>query len=286
MIVGKGDYEYAVPFMGKKTPMLADLVMAPDSEITSNNYTIVSREKGVVIAWKKSTRTDGVERVFLMQAKPLFDGRGGFIGAVGLVRDITDVTAGVLKSVSSQPVGSSTAEPAPVKKVQAQGGILDWITGKSHLAYKKGVRLYYREGKYEDALKCFDRAVEIDPNNAQVLNDRGLCLKEMGRFEDAEKSFERALELVPRDEEYVYDYGEVLETMGILRREKKIFEKAILAFSKVTDINPNNASAWNHLGVCIKEIGHDEEARQAFERAQGIIRMNKDRMFQRKRETV
>jgi Flp pilus assembly protein TadD len=118
------------------------------------------------------------------------------------------------------------------------------------------------------------------------LNDRGLCLKEMGRFEDAEKSFERALELVPRDEEYVYDYGEVLETMGILRREKKIFEKAILAFSKVTDINPNNASAWNHLGVCIKEIGHDEEARQAFERAQGIIRMNKDRMFQRKRETV
>jgi Flp pilus assembly protein TadD len=188
------------------------------------------------------------------------------------------------------PATTTVSNPATEQdskdKEPATGGFLDRITGKAKSSYKQGVGLYYREGKYEDALKCFDRSVEIDPNLAQVWNDRGLCLKEMGRLEDAQKSFERALELAPQDEEYVYDYGEVLEMMGILRREKKIFEKAILAFSKVTDINPNNASAWNHLGVCIKEIGHDEEAGQAFKRAQGIIRMNKDRMFRRKRETV
>jgi Flp pilus assembly protein TadD len=108
----------------------------------------------------------------------------------------------------------------------------------------------------------------------------------MGKFNEAQISFERALELAPKDEEYIYDYGEVLEIIGILHRDSKILEKAVKTFSLVTDINPNNAEAWNHLGVCIKEIGHDEESHQAFKRAQGIIRMNKNRMFQRKRESV
>jgi Flp pilus assembly protein TadD len=91
---------------------------------------------------------------------------------------------------------------------------------------------------------------------------------------------------VPDDEEYVYDYGEILEIIGILRRDNKILETAIRNFVLVTEINPNNANAWNHLGVCIKEIGRDEESRQAFDLAGGIIRAKKDRMFQRKRESI
>jgi Flp pilus assembly protein TadD len=108
----------------------------------------------------------------------------------------------------------------------------------------------------------------------------------MGKLEEAQKSFERAVELVPRDEEYVYDYGEVLELIGIMRRDNKTLENAIRNFALVTEINQNNANAWNHLGICIKEIGKDEESRQAFERAHAIIRAKKDRMFQRKRETI
>ncbi|WAC04416.1 MAG: tetratricopeptide repeat protein [Methanoregula sp.] len=287
MMVGRGDHEYSVPFFGKKALLLIDLIFESDDGLAAHDYAVINREEGAVVAWTRAARPDGREPVFWMRAKPLYDGKGGFIGAVSSVRDITDIAGTSMKGVpAATQVSTSAAGPDSRDKESVTGGFLDRITGKAKSSYKQGVQLYYREGKYEEALKCFDRAVGIDENLPQIWNDRGLCLKEMGRFEDAQKSFERALELAPRDEEYVYDYGEILETIGILRREKKIFEKAILAFSKVTDINPNNASAWNHLGVCIKEIGHDEEARQAFARAQGIIRMNKDRMFQRKRETV
>jgi len=286
-MVGKGDHEYAMPFLGKKAPLLIDLVFAPDVELSAHNYTVISREEGVIVAWTRVARPGGREQVIWMRAKPLFDGKGGFIGAVSSVRDITDITGASMKSVPvATPVTGQSAEPDSKEKEPAPGGFLERITGKAKSSYKQGVRLYYREGNYEEAIRCFDRAIEIDPNLAYVWNDRGLCLKEMGKFDDAQKSFERALELAPREEEFVYDYGEILETIGILRRETKIFEKAILAFALVTDINPNNANAWNHLGVCIKEIGRDEESRQAFKRAQGIIRMNKNRLFQRKRESV
>jgi len=288
VMVGKGDHEYAMPFFGKKVPMLIDLVLAPDTEIAEHNYTIINREKGAVIAWINATKPDGRELIFWMRAKPLYDGKGGFIGAVGSVRDITGVAGSALKGVSSQPAGGGSAAPgfAPEEKVSIQGGILDRLTGKAKSAYKQGVRLYYREGKYDEGIQYFDRALEIDPNLAYVWNDRGLCFKDMGKFEEAQKCFERAVELVPRDEEYVYDYGEVLEIIGIMRRDNKILENAIRNFALVAEINPNNANAWNHLGVCIKEIGRDEESRQAFERAGGIMRAKKDRMFQHKRESI
>ena len=287
VMVGKGDHEYAMPFLGKKAPMLVDLVLAPDADLVAHNYTIISREKGTVIGWIKATKPEGSDRIFWMRAKPLYDGKGGFIGAVGSVRDITDVAGETLKGVPSQLTGVPASESALEEKVPAvQGGIFDRLTGKARSAYKQGVRLYYLEGKFEEGIQNFDRAIEIDPNLAYVWNDRGLCLKELGRFDEAQKSFECAVELVPRDEEYVYDYGEVLEIIGIMRRDNKILENAIRTFALVTEINPNNANAWNHLGVCMKEIGRNEESRPAFDLARRIKRAKKDRMFLRKREAV
>lgn len=285
VMVGKGDHEYAIPFLGKKAPMLIDLVLSPDTELVAHNYTIISRKKGTIVAWIKATKSNGKELIFWMRAKPLYDGRGGFIGAAGSVRDITDLAGFTLKGVPSQPTGVSAPEPAE-EKGPVSGGIFDRITGKARSFYKQGVRLYYSEGKYDEGIQYFDRAIEIDPNLAYVWNDRGICLKELGRYEEAQKSFERAVELVPRDEEYVYDYGEVLEIIGIMHRDNKILENAIRTFALVTEINQDNAGAWNHLGVCSKEIGRIEESRQAFERARRIIRTKKDRMFRRKRETI
>jgi PAS domain S-box-containing protein len=285
VMVGKGDHEYAMPFLGKKAPMLIDLVLAPDTELVAHNYTIIRREKGTIVAWIKAMKSNGKELILWMRAKPLYDGKGGFIGAAGSVRDITDLAGFTLKGVPSQPAGVPAPEPAE-EKGPVPGGIFDRITGKARSFYKQGVRLYYSEGKYDEGIQYFDRAIEIDPDLAYVWNDRGLCLKELGRYEEAQKSFERAVELVPRDEEYVYDYGEVLELIGIMHRDNKILENAIRTFALVTEIDQNNASAWNHLGVCYKETGRVEESRQAFERARRIIRAKKDRIFQRKRETI
>ncbi|MGD1004293.1 MAG: response regulator [Methanoregulaceae archaeon] len=282
-VMGKGDREFSLPFFGKKVPMLIDLIFATDTEISASNYNLVSKDKGTMIAWIRTvTPQDKKERTLWMRAMPLYDGRGSFIGAVSSVRDITGSEAAKLKPTLQAPAPSlETIEKAPT-----HGGFLERITGRAKASYKEGVRLYFKEGKFEDAVRCFDRAIEIDPKLAYVWNDRGLCLKDMGKLDDAKISFERAVELEPKDEEYLYDYGEILETMGVLRRENKFLRDAIPTFAKVTEINPNNANAWNHLGVCIKEIGKDEESHQAFERAHEITRAKKDSMFQRKRDTI
>jgi len=283
IMIGKTDKAYSELFFGKKRPMPIDLIFSSDAELAQWNYNVVSREKGVTIAWTKVVRPEEKEKIYWMRAMPLRDGKGSFMGAVGSVRDITEIAATLIK----EPVPSITGEEQGAPAATAgTGGFLNRITGKAKSEYRAGVKSYYNDGNYDEALSHFDKALEIDPALAHVWNERGLCLKDMGKYEDALKSFEKALEITPNDEEYLYDYGEVLEILGILLRQRKFLENAIKTFAKVTEINPNNASAWNHMGICIKESGREEESRQAFERARTIQRMKKDKMFRRKRETL
>jgi tetratricopeptide (TPR) repeat protein len=283
VMVGKGERTYSESFLGRKRPILIDLIYATDPELEAQNFHLVNREKGAIIAWTRVVRPGENDRIFWMRAMPLHDGKGSFVGAVGSVRDITEIAGTVIR----EPVPDTIEKHAKMPASPAKGAdrLLSIVTGKAKAEYKAGVKSYYDDGNLAEALSHFDQALEINPSLAHVWNERGLCLKDMGKYEDAIKSFEQALSFSPRDEEYLFDYGEVLEMMGVLTRERKYLENAIRTFAAVTEINPDNASAWNHLGICIKETGRDEESRQAFERSRTILRLKKDRMFRRKRET-
>lgn len=57
-------------------------------------------------------------------------------------------------------------------------------------------------------------------------------------------------------------------------------------YNKVLEINPNNADAWNGLGVCMKEQGKEELSRQYFERAQNLVRWGKAKRKVRNLDTI
>ncbi len=88
-IVGKGDYEYALPFYKKRRPMLADLIFLPESEI-ENKYNSVERvgDTLVVDVFIPDFKPGGA--YFWAKASPLYNSQGETIGAIETVRDITD----------------------------------------------------------------------------------------------------------------------------------------------------------------------------------------------------
>ena len=84
------------------------------------------------------------------------------------------------------------------------------------------------------------------------------------------------MELAPDNTEYLFNLGETLELIGVLYNSNKYVDSAIQTFRMVTDLLPNNAAVWDHLGICYKEVGKNEESKFSFDRARDIRLGNKD----------
>jgi PAS domain S-box-containing protein len=87
-ILGKGNYEYALPFYGVRRPLLIDLILKPDEEI-EKNYLFIKRE-GEVLLGESHVLLKGKPRVIRAKAKPLYDGKGKVIGAIESIADVTE----------------------------------------------------------------------------------------------------------------------------------------------------------------------------------------------------
>jgi CheY-like chemotaxis protein len=281
-ILGKKDHEYAVPFFGSKVPLLVDMVFEELPVIQRQNYSVITKEEGTITAWTKAPGSDGEDRILWMKATPLFDGRGIFIGVLGGVRDITHTLGPEL--LSRQATGETVSEKSETPA--GQGNMFGRILGRAKAHYLEGLRLYYREGKYEDAIAAFDRALEIDPTHAFAWNDRGVCLRALERNEEALESIAKAVELAPNDEEILYTCAETLRKLGVLRDDDNILSAAVDTYNRLLERNPSNADAWNNMGVCAQEMGREDLSRQYFERARDLKRYNKDRYRMRNLDTI
>ena len=50
--------------------------------------------------------------------------------------------------------------------------------------YNRGVA-YYKQGKYQQALADYDKALELNPQGATIYNDRGVIYYIQGRYQKA-----------------------------------------------------------------------------------------------------
>jgi PAS domain S-box-containing protein len=89
-MLGKGNFEYSIPFYKNRRPMLADLVFMPETEL-KKNYSTVERNMDtlVVDVFIPDFREGGA--YFWAKASPLYDpNSGNVVGAIETIRDITE----------------------------------------------------------------------------------------------------------------------------------------------------------------------------------------------------
>lgn len=90
-MIGRGNYEYAVPFYGECRPLLVDLVLRPDNVFEKNHYENVSRQCDILYAETYLPMLYGGKGGFFWAtASKLRDASGNIIGAIESFRDITE----------------------------------------------------------------------------------------------------------------------------------------------------------------------------------------------------
>jgi len=89
-MIGKGDFEYALPFYGKRRPVMLDLVMLENQEVASE-YVCLRKEGNRLVSETYLANFCGRGPTWLWNvAAPLYDDDGRVVGAIEAIRDITD----------------------------------------------------------------------------------------------------------------------------------------------------------------------------------------------------
>jgi tetratricopeptide (TPR) repeat protein len=112
----------------------------------------------------------------------------------------------------------------------------------------------------EEAIACFDRALEVAPDNAGAHANLGKALIAARSFEAAIEHLERARELDPGS-------GFVHNNLGLARRSLGEPDRAVQAFTAAIEIDPSYGPAYINLGSLQRARGRNREALEAFEGA-------------------
>ena len=116
------------------------------------------------------------------------------------------------------------------------------------------------QGKLDEAVACYRRALELKPDYAEAHNNLGIALKDQGKLDEAVACYRRALELKP-------DYAEAHNNLGIALKDQGKLDEAVACYRRALELKPDFAEAHNNLGVALKDQGKLDEAVACYRRA-------------------
>ena len=167
---------------------------------------------------------------------------------------------------------------------------------QTHLAYAD---VLSADKQYEEAAQVLDRALEIAPedgaNNWSIYYQLGIAYERMQRWDEAEPNFRRALELSP-DQPQVLNYlgyslvdmnrnldegldmirtavdlrpneGYIIDSLGWAYYRLERFDEAVEQLERAILISPTDPTINDHLGDAYWRVGREREARFQWQRA-------------------
>jgi tetratricopeptide (TPR) repeat protein len=145
---------------------------------------------------------------------------------------------------------------------------VDWIARaiklepKSDYVSSLGLALL-KARRFEDSLKAFDKAVSLQPDNAQYWKNLGTVLAEMDRPDEAFLSLRHALNLSPQ-------YVDAANLCGLLLCRQNRFGEALEFFDISVKANPNQAEALHMRALVFQNLGRLGEAAADGLRSQAL----------------
>jgi len=140
---------------------------------------------------------------------------------------------------------------SPARREHLTRRALDVDPDNPDVVYEMGAVLQ-QLGRPADALPYLSRHLQMVTDDQQTLVQIGKCYIDLGQLDEAEKALRQALE-IGADAIGFHNLGLVLE-----RRER--FAEAESAYRKAIEIGPGLASTRNNLGSLLARSGRFDEA--------------------------
>ena len=226
------------------------------------------------------------------------------VGSIALIQEAPVLLPAVVPD--SKPV------PGEIPRVAATNVVKDWRTAEAMAGKQKGPDVA-AEGKGE--VEAMRKLVSMDPNDADSWDRLGKSLFSSGQHAEAIRAFQRALEIKPGVAEVLANLGVTLKTSGEMTEYEKIVQSLALvdpklardlmefspgktgtsdssstppptpssppqsdsvgqnesgevgALRKLVAMDPKDADSWDRLGKALFVSGNHNEAVRCFEKS-------------------
>ena len=109
------------------------------------------------------------------------------------------------------------------------------------------------EGRLEEALSHYSRALQLSASQPEIHNNLANVLVKLGKFHEAETHYLRALEIEP-------EYVKAHNNLGNLLAAQGRLDEAIAHYSESLRLRPDYAEAHSNLGNVLASQGKFDEA--------------------------
>jgi serine/threonine-protein kinase len=153
--------------------------------------------------------------------------------------------------------------PKWIEKASANLDRASRLDDKLPITYVALGRMHSSLQKNELALQEFQKALELNPRDADALIGMANVYEHMGRLKDAEDNFKRAASLRP-------DYWDGYNSLGSFYDRQKRYADAVAQFRRVIELTPDNAAGYSNLGVeymNLEDANSPKEAEAAFKKS-------------------
>ena len=126
-------------------------------------------------------------------------------------------------------------------------------TELSALDYEEYAFEAYYSDQYEEAIKNYDMAIKLSPQNSSLYQWRGRVKSSMKRYVDAIVDFDQAIEIDSKNLHVFY-------SRGVAKYNLQRHRESITDFDKVIEINPNHTNAYAFRARAKYKLGQYRES--------------------------
>ncbi|KAG7264157.1 hypothetical protein CRUP_001668 [Coryphaenoides rupestris] len=158
------------------------------------------------------------------------------------------------KSVHRHLLGSSQASlETPPRRPELQADLI--IQNKVYKIYCEGEEMMDR-GQYEKAVRCFSKAIVLQPNQAQLYGSQGEAYLYLGDFQSAADSYQQACRLEPSGGSFLHSrLGLIYHLQGQCLFDGGLYLDALESFNKAAELNPQHRASALRSVACLSALG-------------------------------
>jgi tetratricopeptide (TPR) repeat protein len=143
-------------------------------------------------------------------------------------------------------------EPGNSQITDYLNGIINSPLPNAEEVLQQGIS-FHQSNRLDDAIRCYQKVLELQPENTVAISNMGLVLQTNGKLDAAVANYQQAISIKP-------DFADAYSNLGNALKEQGKIDEAVASYRQAISIKPGLADVHNTLGNILKEQNKLDEA--------------------------